>query len=326
MFTGTTKLASAIHFCPIDGVTPPRPGDVNGDGTAGLDDVASILRIAGGLQTGLPGQVVAADFDGDGKLTVVDAARWAQATIPGHAGVATLSAANAYSNYGVYLDDPGLNGHPEARVLATHRYVQQSNPVIGVWYNALNGRWVVFNENIAPMASGETFNYYFGPDVKGVASAGSNAVPLSDPLLPLDAGSVQLAIHDWVANYNTSPVAVRFGGGADWRAFNENASPIATNERLFFADARFHGGVAALTAANAYMAGPVAIGLYLDDPRLNGNPNAILLAQHGYAAADLGGPLGVWYNGTNDRWVVYDESFAAIPMGEQVHYLIGPGS
>lgn len=323
MFAGTTKLASALEFCPIIGVTPPRPGDVDGDGTVGLNDVSSILRIAGGLQTGLPGQVAAADFDGDNKLTVVDATRWATGIGLGRGGVVTLSSANAYSTYGVYLDDAGLNGHPEARVLATHRYVNHANGVIGVWYDAFAQRWVVYNEDISSMPTGEMFNYYYGPDVKSVTATGGSAVTLQTPALMLNADSVPLAIHDFVGAYATSPLAVDFTG-TNWTALTENASPIPGNERVFFADARFHGGVATLTTSNAYSSAANAIGLYLDDPRLNGNPNAVVLAQHNRVAGSVPSPMGVWYSPSLGQWVVYDETFALLPFGEQVHYLIAP--
>jgi hypothetical protein len=320
MFAGTTKLASAIHYCPVEGVTPPPPGDVTGDGVVGPDDGASILRIAGGLETGYPGQVAAADYDGDGRLTVVDAAWWLHKPVVGHGGKVVLTAANKYSSYGVTIDNPDLNGNPNARLLATHNYFGVSNPVIGVWYNPGTSKWVIFNENIAPMQTGEAFNYYYGPSVGSVTATGLSNAVLDDPALNNDPNGVPLAIHDWVGAYNTSAIGVDFGGPSRWYAYNESNTAIASNERVFFADARSMGGVATRTAANSY----ASIGLYFDDPRLNGHPEAILLAQHNYVGAANATAMGVWYDAEKGRWIAYNETYAPLPLGEQVHYLVAP--
>jgi hypothetical protein len=323
MFAGTTKLASAIHYCPIEGITPPPVGDVTGDGIVGPDDAVDILRIAGGLQTGLPGQVAAADHDADGKLTVVDATWWTRLQHQGHASSVTLAAGNAYSNYGVYIDNPALNGDPNARLIATHHYVSTSNPVIGVWYNSVVGKWVIFNENVAAMSPGEVFNYYYGDDVGSVTSSTAFAVRLDSPGLNADPNGVPLAIHDWVAAYDTSPLSVDFGSPPNWYVFNDTYANMTTGERYFFTDARSHGGVATLTAANPYNSPSGTIGLYIDDARINGNPGAILLAQHNYVNAVNGSAMGVWYDSTKSKWIAYNESLTPLPMGEQVHYLIG---
>jgi hypothetical protein len=52
----------------------PLPGDVTLDGTVDLADVRAILRLASGLQAAWPAEVRAGDLDGDGQLTILDAA------------------------------------------------------------------------------------------------------------------------------------------------------------------------------------------------------------------------------------------------------------
>jgi hypothetical protein len=290
-------------------------------GMAGAETrAASVLGACGGTAPSSPTDVLSADADGDGLLTIVDAVRAAIARTNLRGGTVTRSPANRYGSGGVYhgvvLDDPFLNGHPEARLVVTHRLAAVPQGTLGVWYYAAIGRWVIFNEDRSPMADGESFNYACGVAVFAVTATGDFQASLGS----LDGSAVPLATHGYTAAYNPSPLGVGFANPPRWYAFNEDYTVQVAGEKFFVADARGHGGEAVHDAANDY----AGIGIILDDPRLNGNPRAILLAQHVYTRGANASPIGVWYDESRGRWVAYNETLAPLAMGEAVHYLVAP--
>ena len=63
-----------------------------------------------------------------------------------------------------YLDDPSVNGRPEADISVTQNWnpgggegVYNDHPV-GVRYDAGRGRWQIFNQDLAPIRDGAAFN------------------------------------------------------------------------------------------------------------------------------------------------------------------------
>lgn len=329
MFGGTDKLASCSHIDVIQNVSPPDPGDMNGDCLFTLDDVVMMLRVAGGLDVSYPGQVKAVDVDNDGRITLVDAAWWLQRLRVRRSGAVTKSTANDYFGYGVLLDDPALNGQPNARLVACHQYIGAYNGPIGVYYWATypgGGRWVIFNEDESTMPVGEKFNYYFGEKVNQVVKspAFSTApwrVSLTAPSLGLNPGADPIAIHDWLAAYDNSPLSVWYNTSTNgWEAYNDNFTTIPDGEKFFFTDAYLSGSRIYHTTSNDYF----NYGVYIDDARLNGNPNAIVLAQHSYQSTSNPAPMGVWYSAFAGKWVAYNEgtSHPALAMNEVVNYFI----
>lgn len=328
LFAGTDMLASAYARGVIQNVTLSTLGDLDGDCRLTSNDIVMMLRIAGGLDLSYPGQVASADTNGNGQIDVVDATYWARNLRVRRSGSVIKSATNDYFGYGVYLDDPYLNGNANARIIACHQFIGTYNGPVGVYYYAgyLGGRWAIFNEDNSPMAAGERFNYYFGDKVRQVdkSAATSTAawrVTLSDPALNGNPGAVPMGIHDWLHAYNNSPVSVwRNSNTANWELYNDNFSSIVDGERLFFADASQTGGVAYHNSSNTYG----GYGIYIDDARLNGNPGAIVLAQHNYQITSIQAPLGVWYSYSSGKWVAFNEGSTHTPLaiGEGVNYLI----
>lgn len=66
------------------------------------------------------------------------------------------------SYYITYLDNPLLNGHPDAKIFVVHDYtndvghVGYVNDEIGVWYDEAS--WSIYTENITDLFAGATFN------------------------------------------------------------------------------------------------------------------------------------------------------------------------
>jgi hypothetical protein len=80
------------------------------------------------------------------------------------------SPANTIGN-STYLDHPLINGDSTAIVVITPNFNpdgaggQYNDHPIGVWYS--NGRWAIFNQDMAPMAAGAAFNVWIADDVPG---------------------------------------------------------------------------------------------------------------------------------------------------------------
>jgi hypothetical protein len=105
--------------------------------------------------------------------------------------------------------------------------------------------------------------------------------------------------------------------GAYWWLYNEDLTPMAADEMFFYAEGTGVGGRAVHGAKNDFQ----GIGVYLDDPRLNGNPQAVIVAQHVFAGSVNVSPLAGWYDAARGQWVVFNELGSPLGPGEQIHYL-----
>ena len=68
---------------------------------------------------------------------------------------------------------------------------------------------------------------------------------------------------------------------------------------------------------------------YLSHPRINGDPDAVVLARPspgrvGQAGAAYGHNVGVWYEPTKERWAIFNQDLAAVPAGSAFEVVIPP--
>lgn len=78
--------------------------------------------------------------------------------------VHTVTSANTWAGYITLLNNPSLNGHPNANFQVTPNEspgggggVANNHP-IGVWYSYLYGQWTIYNEDLASLPIGASFN------------------------------------------------------------------------------------------------------------------------------------------------------------------------
>jgi hypothetical protein len=75
--------------------------------------------------------------------------------------------ANTIFHY-TFLDHPLANGRPNAIILVTQNWNPgggsgvYNDAVTGVFYNALNQRWAIYNEDLGTMPAGASFNVLVG--------------------------------------------------------------------------------------------------------------------------------------------------------------------
>jgi hypothetical protein len=215
--------------------------------------------------------------------------------------------------------DPTL-ALPDARVLAGHRGVpfQDPHPLAAV--SDGKGGWSVADASGLSLSPGSAVAYFGGTNLGElhVLAESSPGASLEDPFLDGKPQAIVLAAPIGLDVHRTAALGVWFDG-ARWWAFDESGAKLAAGQRIVFLDAGPLGGRATRHAQNGY----AGVGLVLDDPRLNGRPDAPLVAQHAFNGARNPSPLAVWYDQGLGRWIVYNSDGSSFPLGESVHYIVG---
>jgi hypothetical protein len=142
---------------------------------------------------------------------------------------------NSRGDY-TYLSDPRIDGDPGAVVIA-----EPSGPYgrnIGVWYEPEREKWAIFNQDMAAVPAGATFEVAVPPADQGFVhraaqeNTAGNATYLDDPLTNGRPDAEVSVTQNWnpgggVGVYNGHPVGVRYDGDAgQWFVHNEDDAPM----------------------------------------------------------------------------------------------------
>ena len=140
---------------------------------------------------------------------------------------------NSRANYTV-LSDPSTNGDPDAVVLAEPSGSYERN--IGVWYVPGENKWSIFNQDLATMPAGATFEVIVPPADEGFVHRAAtsnivgNATYLDDPLLNGGPDADVSVTPNWNPGgsggiYNDHPVGVLYDEDVDrWFVYNEDGA------------------------------------------------------------------------------------------------------
>jgi len=184
-----------------------------------------------------------------------------------------------------------------------------------------NGTWVMATGALSPLPAGEPFAYigstYFGEVV--VLAQSSPYAPLADKEIDGRAQAIVMALSHGAPSGRTAALGVWYDGKV-WWAYDEAGAKLAAGERVVFLDAADKGGRATHDPQNDFG----GIGLVLDDPRLNGNPNVVLVAQHAFRNSLNRAPLAASYEPGQGRWIVYNADGSPLALNEAIHYIVGP--
>ena len=160
---------------------------------------------------------------------------------------------------------------------------------IGVWYDAEARRWAIFNQDLAPMARGTSFDVHVlseGGSAFVHRATAENTVGdetyLDDPLTDAEHDAPPSVAQNWNpggvvgGTYNDHPVGVRYDADVkQWVIFNEDGE--AMPEGVDFNVTVFPLGEPAFVQ-RATPANVTENRTYVDDPLVNGDPDAILFA------------------------------------------------
>ncbi len=150
---------------------------------------------------------------------------------------------NSRGDY-TYLSDPSIDGDPNAVVLVTPMLDQEDtgdgiyDHNVGVWYEPQAQRWAIFNQDLAAVPAGKTFQVIVpgGPE-KIVHRAESGNIDetstyLDDPLVNGKPGAILSVTQNWnpgggSGTYNDHPVDVRYDTGRQqWAIYNTDDSAM----------------------------------------------------------------------------------------------------
>jgi hypothetical protein len=159
---------------------------------------------------------------------------------------------------------------------------------IGVWYDAEARRWAIFNQDLAPMARGTSFDVHVLSE-GGAAfvhrATAENTVGdgtyLDDPLTDADHDAPPSVAQNWNpggfgGTYNDHPVGVRYDADVrQWVIFNEDGArmPEGVDFNVTVFPLEEPAFVQRATPENI-----TENRTYVDDPLVNGDPTAILFA------------------------------------------------
>lgn len=208
---------------------------------------------------------------------------------------------------------------PDARVLAGHAGALLADPSL-LQARRDAQQWSLADPDQSGFGQGTRLHFvgstHFGERV--VLASTSPATRLADPALDGRADAIVMAAALGAVG-RTVPLGVWYDG-ASWWAYDESGAKLAVGERVLYLDAADKGGTATHVAANDYG----GIGLVLDDPRLNGKPDAVLVAQHAFRRQRSASPLASFYDAGQARWIVYNADGSVLALDETIHFIVGP--
>jgi hypothetical protein len=246
------------------------------------------------------------------------------------------------STYVTYLDHELLNNNPDAIIQITQNW----NPPLGsgvindhvtaVYYEPAYNQWAIYNEDFAVLPYGAAFNV-----MVVLSDAAENFVHVADkgningnwttlPSTTNTSNSTGLVFetHNW-NTYGTGGVYNDYNTGvwyegSTWAVFNQSeASQVANaSYNIAMPGTNMHAYMHTVTEENN-----VGLDAYsvLDHPQLNGHPEAIVIATQNWGSIGYYNDeaIGVWYDETAQRWVLYNQSIVQIPIGSMYNILIG---
>ena len=242
-----------------------------------------------------------------------------------------------------YIDMPVLNIHSDKVFLATPILdpggivsAYHDHP-IGAYYSTSKTQWSVFNEDSVNMVASPAFNIFVPPQngtsfthTAGAATISNDLTRMDHPSLNNNSSALVFALPAFNPNgviagpgyYNHFTGVYYDTASGKWGIYNEDFNPVEENAAFFVYVANTAIDVAFkhTTAAGNISANYTT----LDHPKLNGNPNAVVIVQHVYATNRLDSASGVWYNPTTKRWTIYDNSYATMTAGHVFNVLVIP--
>ncbi|HEX7358642.1 MAG TPA: T9SS type A sorting domain-containing protein [Ignavibacteriaceae bacterium] len=250
----------------------------------------------------------------------------------------SAEAGNIVSNWTV-LSHPELDGNPNARILVTQILISSAGNVynnheVGVWYDG--SHWAIFNQDIAAMPVGASFNVLILNDDNSLlqtavsGSISGATTEIDHPALNDNPNAIVYVTQNWNGSglggvYNTSRVSTYYSTSSHkWTIYNEDVLGMVENSKynVYFGSQSFvHHSEAANISGNL---------TYFDNPLVNRDHNAMVFALHnwnpfgsGTAVYDV--KLGV-YHYANSFWGVFSQDASAMPEGLYFNVAVAPKS
>ena len=261
--------------------------------------------------------------------------------------VHTATASNISGNV-TYIDHPDLNNNPNANIVFCHVWnpngtpITTNNNVDGLWYNTVQGKWAIYNEDISPMVDGAKFFIYIAADPDDVITHIADASNIIAEATKIDdtdfnghdPGPFAVFSHYWNPNqvYNTHVDGFDYLSYTGKRViYNEDLDNMQTGAAFkILKKPSMNNGVISMTTHYSTASNTALQGTMIDNTYLNGNPNATFVFSHYYglngASTEVDVPykISAFYSTINDRWYLVTENNSAFPVGAAFDIIIAP--
>ncbi len=231
------------------------------------------------------------------------------------------------------IDNPLSNGNPNAILFVTQNWnpggsggTYNSHP-IGVYYTGTN--WDIFNQDIAAMPVGASFNVMILNPGSGAfvqtATAGNtfgNYTLVDNSVTNNNPNAIVFATPNYNppgggGGYNNHNIGVFYASGSKKTAvFNQDMASIPLNAAFNILIAPLNTAVFVHTATAGNIVGNHT---FIDNSLANNNPNAIILVTSNYSPGGVSGtyedhPIGVFYNSGNNKWAIFNQDGLGVAM------------
>lgn len=223
------------------------------------------------------------------------------------------------------IDHPALNNNPSAIIYITQNFNPgggsgvYNTQRVSTYYNG--SKWTIYNEdNAVNMVENSKYNVYIGTSSFVHKSDATNSYPnltyFDNPLINRDPNAFIFALHNFnpfgtgTSVYNKK-LGVYYTSSSVWSIFDQDATPVSAG--IYFnvaiapkTDSAFLHTTTASNIISNYT--------IIDNPLLNGNPNAKILLQHRYMSSYNNVNIGVWYNGS--KWTIFNQDGSTMIAGK----------
>lgn len=207
-----------------------------------------------------------------------------------------------------------------------------NNRPTGVWFDASQKDWAIFNQDNKPMTLGASFNVYGQPaeaDAYVHVATSSNSFGdwtfLDNPWTNNHPDAVVWVTPNWNPAgkggvFNDHNIGVWYNRAIGrWAIFNQDGSPIThgASFNVTYNSVSFAPNYYVHTAAFNNSIGDYTV---LDDSLINGTNGHILMVTPNWNPGGVGGvynnhAIGVWYNIALKRYAIFNQDGTPIPHG-----------
>jgi hypothetical protein len=257
--------------------------------------------------------------------------------------VHAATAANITGHY-TYIDHPLTNENPNAIVFVTQNWNPggvggtYNDHTIGVWYSSSAKKWAVFNQDFAAMPTGADFNVLIATTDSAAsvhtataANTSGHYTYIDHPLTNDNPNAIVFVTQNWNpggvgGTYNDYPIGVWYSSGAKkWSIFNQDTTSSMPDGAAFNV---LIPAVDTSVFVHIARAGNITSNwTTIDHPLTNNDPNAIVLVTQNWNPSGVGNtyndhPIGVWYDGVANKWAVFNQDLAAMPVDAAFNVLV----
>jgi hypothetical protein len=226
------------------------------------------------------------------------------------------------------LDNDVTNNNPDALIFVTADWTfagAVDDHPLGVWYDAFESKWAIFNEDLAPMPVGSAFNVYAFSEQNAsafqltatTANTHGNYAYLNNPTLGGNIYAKLLVTQDWSPNdiYNPHNIAIRNDSArVEWGIYNPDGAAIPLGATFNLIDITSLSSSAIFQVAVS--SNTIDAFTCINNAATNNNLSAMLLITYNLDyTAKYTDTSGVWYDFYSKEWCIFDASFKNIPLG-----------